>query len=69
MRVVGSGEAVSLVSLGLGEPKLVDPDGASLGSQTRGFFLERSRSVAGWGEFGVIDPGFLCLEPPSLVGP
>ena len=47
--------------------------------------LEHSQSVAGWGEigvanlcvwstvgrgeFGVIDPGFLCLEPPSPVGP
>ena len=47
--------------------------------------MERSQSVAGWGEIGVanlgvwsivgrgefrvIDPGFLCLEPSSLVGP
>ena len=48
--------------------------------------MERSRSVAGWGEIRVIDPGvvwsavrrgefrvadpdFLCLEPPSHVGP
>jgi len=37
-----------LVSLGLGKPELVDPDGASLGSQTR-VFLERSRSIARWG--------------------
>ena len=25
-------------------------------------------SVVGRGEFGVIDLGFLCLEPPSLAG-
>ena len=35
-------------------------------------YLERTRSVAGWGEFGVVDPGILCLEPPepcwALVG-
>ena len=48
-------------------------------------FLERSWSIVGWGEikvadlgvwsavgrgeFRVADPGFLCLEPPSPVGP
>ena len=45
MHDVGLGETVSLVSLGSGEPELIDPDGASSGSQTRvsGVQLKRSR--------------------------
>ena len=35
---VSATEAVSLVSLGSGEPEFIDPDGASLGSQTRVFW-------------------------------
>ena len=27
-----------------------------------------SQSVAGWGEFRVVDPGVWCLEPSSPVG-
>ena len=41
---------------GIRRVEVVDPDGVSLGSQTQAF-LVCSQSVAGWGEFGVTDPG------------
>ena len=41
---------------GIGQVGVVDPNGVSLGSQIQAF-LVCSRSVAGWGEFGVADPG------------
>ena len=79
MRVVGSGEAVSLVSLGSG--KATRRCSRILMGRDRGhrprLFLERSRSIAGWGEirvadlgvwsavgrgeFRAADPGFLCF--------
>ena len=41
---------------GIGRVRVVDPDGASLGLQTQ-VVLDRSRSIVGWGEFTVADPG------------
>ena len=46
---------------GIGQVGVMDPDGASSGSQSQ-VVLECSRSVAGWGEFGVTNPGVLVCS-------